>query len=226
MKTALFCSMIVLGVMPLAASAEEVSSSFSWGAVTFQPRAYMGYADFSIEQSRLNELVQVDLASLVATGVDKIQTEGFLGGLGVTIAVGRFFSDFYYQSTLDNTADSGGEQQNQLPIENPSIITRYLSKTKLQHEDWALSFGYMITNQWSVFAGYKAGDTEWSQAFQDDWGGDYRSNVKITGKFEQDGPFVGTSYSFPIGPGALTLKAAYAYLNGTVNNGSDSFSTN
>ena len=50
MKTALFCSMIVLGVMPLAASAEEVSSSFSWGAVTFQPRAYMGYADFSIER--------------------------------------------------------------------------------------------------------------------------------------------------------------------------------
>jgi hypothetical protein len=32
--------------------------------------------------------------------------------------------------------------------------------------------------------------------------------------FEQDGPFLGTSYSFLIGPGALTVKAGYAYLDG------------
>ena len=44
---------------------------------------------------------------------------------------------------------------------------------------------------------------------------DLTSNGKLNGEFDQDGPFIGTSYTFLLGPGALTLKAAYAYLDGT-----------
>lgn len=41
------------------------------------------------------------------------------------------------------------------------------------------------------------------------------ANGQLNAEFAQDGPFIGTSYSFLIGPGALTFKAAYAYLDGT-----------
>lgn len=36
----------------------------------------------------------------------------------------------------------------------------------------------------------------------------------MNNKFEQNGPFLGTSYSYQIGPSFFTIKAAYAYLNG------------
>ena len=68
-----------------------------------------------------------------------------------------------------------------------------------------------------MFAGYKAGKTDWDQsAFVSviEAPSVYQ-NTTLDGQFTQDGPFLGTSYSFPIGPGALTLKAAYAYLDGT-----------
>lgn len=112
------------------------------------------------------------------------------------------------------------------------------SDVKAQHSDWALSLGYLITDQWSVFAGYKSGSTDWDQSFQ---GRPLELNPDVTntqgnlnGQFDQDGPFLGTSYSLPLGPGALTFKAAYAYLDGTVkwdyreaafNGGADPFAT-
>ena len=49
MKTILMSSAVVLSMASLAAAAEEMSSSFSWGDVTFQPRAYAGYADYNLK---------------------------------------------------------------------------------------------------------------------------------------------------------------------------------
>ncbi len=216
MKTNLICSMVAMSAVSLSASAEE---GFSWGDVTFQPRAYVGYANYSLESgegtfttgpSSIQGKLKFD-----AQGDNKIKSTGFLGGLGATLGVGRFFGDVYYQSTPNDTVYSAIEQ------ENPSAGTiRYFGDVDAQHSDWALSLGYRITDQWSVFAGYKSGKTESDQSFhinrvppdsrliQD-------GNFAI--KFDQDGPFIGTSYSFLVGPGALTIKAAYAYLDGTYN---------
>ncbi|MBL8252057.1 MAG: hypothetical protein JNJ76_00460 [Candidatus Competibacter sp.] len=221
MKTAIFFSIMVC--TPLAASAQEASSSFSWGDVTFQPRVYAGYADYTLqsgdfdvttiyydgrppksEKQRLN----FDLA-----GHNKIQIKGPLFGIGGTVASGRFFGDFYYQSTLDDTAYSSFE-------EIVDAFTIHEGDVDAQHYDWALSIGYLITDQWSVFVGYKAGNTEWDQAYNFNPRPPFDTTKlaltgKIDGEFEQDGPFLGTSYSFPVGPGVLSVKAAYAYLDGT-----------
>ncbi|KAB2929591.1 MAG: hypothetical protein F9K25_10465 [Candidatus Contendobacter sp.] len=214
MKTALFCSMIVLGVMPLTASAEEVSSSFSWGAVTFQPRAYIGYADYELKSSTFTFTPAkgdpyTSSLKFNAQGNDKIPLSGFIGGIGGTIATGQFFGDFYYQSTLNETAYSNMEEQ------KGDVVYRY-GDVDAKHYDWALSLGYMITEQWSVFAGYKSGKTNWDQSYNynDPVSDLFHGSGSTDGKFEQNGPFLGTSYSFQIGPGALTFKIAYAYLDG------------
>ena len=93
-----------------------------------------------------------------------------------------------------------------------SGVIRY-GDVDAKHYDWALSLGYMITDQWSVFAGYKSGKTNWDQSYSRDLR-DFMVDGNIDGKFEQNGPFLGTSYSLHIGPGALTFKIAYAYLDG------------
>ncbi|MBK8752102.1 MAG: hypothetical protein IPL99_10790 [Candidatus Competibacteraceae bacterium] len=51
MKVNLICSMVAMSAVSLSASAEE---GFSWGDVTFQPRAYAGYADYSLKSSDFN----------------------------------------------------------------------------------------------------------------------------------------------------------------------------
>ncbi|MCB1793749.1 MAG: hypothetical protein KDJ70_04835 [Candidatus Competibacteraceae bacterium] len=226
MKTILMSSAVVLSMASLATTAEEMSTSFSWGDVTFQPRAYVGYADYKLD-SGVFTFTEGD--SLPLSGHlnfdhdnhDKIEFSGLIGGIGGTVGYGQFFGDFYYQSTLNEVAYSGYSTQERLVDEQTGETQLDFNynrgDVKAQHADWALSLGYLITDRWAVFAGYKSGNTDWDQPIQliaiSPISG-LIENAKISGKFDQDGPFLGTSYSFPIGPGALTLKAAYAYLDG------------
>lgn len=217
MKIALVSSMLVLNAMSLSASAEE----FSWRDISFQPRAYIGYSNYSLESGTGTFVTVAENALPVSEsrklsfdlqGDSKIHSTGFLGGLGATVATGHFFGDIYYQSTLSETVYPSQEQ-----IFTSGNINS-LSNVDAQHSDWAVSLGYQVNDQWSIFAGYKSGKTEWDQSFHDNRPAP-DSRVVQDGnfnlEFEQDGPFIGTSYSFLIGPGALTIKAAYAYLDGT-----------
>ena len=220
-KTTLMSLAVVLSMASLVASAEEASTSFSWGDVTFQPRAYVGYADYSLESGTGTFITSVGndppvsisrKLSFDAQGDSKIHSTGFLGGLGATVATGHFFGDIYYQSTLNETVYSSQD----LTLPNNSVAS--YSDVDAQHSDWAISLGYRINDQWSVFAGYKSGKTEWDQSVRlNRPAPDSRvlQDGNFNLEFEQDGPFIGTSYSFLIGPGALTIKAAYAYLDGT-----------
>lgn len=217
MKTVLASSMLVLSTVSVSAAAED----FSWGNVDFQPRAYVGYADYELKSGIFN----IDLtypngsqksvtgpATIDLSGRNKLQFSGLIWGVGGTVASGQFFSDLYYQSTADITAYSGTEQI------IDSSYNQNLSDVNAQHADWAISLGYRITDQWSVFAGYKYGKTEWDQTFRQNAlppDSSLLANGSVDGEFKQDGPFIGTAYSFVIGPGALTFKAAYAYLDGT-----------
>lgn len=217
MKTVLVGSMFVLSAVSLSVSAEE----FSWGDVNFQPRVYMGYSNYSLESGTGTFIVTMGNNSPVlqsrklafdVQGDSNIHSTGFLGGLGATVATGHFFGDIYYQSSLNETVYSSQEQT----LSSNNINA--LGDVDAQHSDWAISLGYRINEQWSVFAGYKSGKTEWDQSFQTNRPAP-DSRVVQDGnynlEFEQDGPFIGTAYSFLIGPGALTIKAAYAYLDGT-----------
>lgn len=227
-KISLISSTIMLGMASLAASAEEASTSFSWGDMTFQPRAYVGYADYSLESGTfdfifrnpdgsINETLTGSGKGKVSLDVEKhvkLQINGVLWGIGGTIAAGNFFGDFYYQSTLNDTAYS--DEDVPIIIEDIPFNAHY-GDVDAQHDDWALSLGYIVTKQWAIFAGYKAGNTEWDQNYRLNVlsSSDSINNGNLNASFDQDGPFLGTSYSVPIGPGALTFKAAYAYLDGT-----------
>jgi len=224
MKNDLIGLTVVLCAASLTASAEE----FSWGSVTFQPRAYAGYADYSLKSGDF-DATYIDSNGDIMEGYsgrrtlaldlfqhDKITINGLIWGIGGTVASGQFFSDFYYQSTLNDTVHSSDNVQG----DNGGIpYDLYLGSVDAQHSDWAISLGYMINSQWSVFAGYKSGSTGWNQYLQ------YNvrsventsliSNGTLGASFDQDGPFLGASFSYPIAPGILTLKAAYAYLDGT-----------
>jgi len=220
MKTILMNSAVVLSMASLAAAAEEMSSSFSWGNVQFQPRAYVGYADYNLKggpvtfTTTVDPQPQVGTVNLALPGRDKISFSGLILGIGGTVASGRFFGDIYYQATPNETAYSGIQFQDS---EDGLNFDNSLGDVEAKHADWALSLGYLITDQWSVFAGYKSGKTDWDQSafvsvIEDP---SVYQNATLDEQFTQDGPFLGTSYSFPIGPGTLTLKAAYAYLDGT-----------
>ena len=54
MKNDLIGLTVVLCAASLTASAEE----FSWGSVTFQPRAYAGYADYSLKSGDFDATVE------------------------------------------------------------------------------------------------------------------------------------------------------------------------
>ncbi|MFZ4790517.1 MAG: hypothetical protein ACOYMW_06460 [Candidatus Competibacteraceae bacterium] len=264
MKTSLVGSMIVLGAASLTASAEE----FSWGNVVVHPRAYMGYANYSLESGdmtyiRQNAPPQTKPLQFDVYGNSKIEFTGPIFGLGAIVAVDRFFGDVYYQSTLSETAYSGSKR---LDGSKPPPVIFNLGDVNAKNADWALSLGYRITDQWSVFAGYKrlsknrvidllsgvAGQNRLeagpplnfssklmanfatvSKSGKTDWDQSMRVNVipptsmlveegKFAVNFDQDGPFVGTAYSFFMGPGALTVKAAYAYLDGSYKSNFDS----
>lgn len=203
----------VLGVSPIIALAEDFSSS----DILFQPRAYMGYADYTLESGTMTYTPEGEPSfeqPLEFDGYphDKIDFNGFLWGLGATVAKGPIFADVYYQSTLDETVYSSGEQQ------LSPRQTLNLGNVDAKHWDCSLSLGYQINPQWSVFAGYKSGKTDWDQVIRINESPpqsvlQQQGNFAV--KFEQDGPFIGTSYSFLIGLGALTLKGAYAYLDGS-----------
>lgn len=200
MKTKLMSSVIVLSIASLAASAEE----FSWGDAVFQPRVYVGYADYELKSGNFTKIFEngeiLERPVVIDSRNTKLQFSGPIFGIGATVASGAFFGDLYYQSTPNEEADAGYDDD----------LGNNIGAVNAQHDDWAISLGYMITEQWSVFAGYKSGNTEWDQIV---------TKINITerwdGRFEQDGPFIGVSYSLPIEPGVLTFRAAYAYLNGT-----------
>lgn len=91
----------------------------------------------------------------------------------------------------------------------------------LEREDVGITFGYSISDNVSLFAGFTRGET--SGIATDS----YESNLATfpadskfrnsTVSFKEDGPFIGVSYSHYLqGSGSFNFSAAYAQLNGEV----------
>lgn len=217
MKKSLMSFAVVLSTTSLSGAAEE----FSWGDVTFQPRVYAGYSNYQLKSETFDfTFLELDGSetyinkplSFDYSDHSKIPIKGVLVGIGGTISSGPFFGDFYYQSTPKDNIYSGFTVDSQEPFPYQTDI----GSVDAQHFDWAISIGYMLNEQWSIFAGYKVGNTEWDQSARDVLpNSTVITDAKLNAKFDQGGPFLGTSYSLPIGSGLLTFKAAYAYLDGT-----------
>ncbi|MDH5648962.1 MAG: hypothetical protein OEY67_04835 [Gammaproteobacteria bacterium] len=74
-------------------------------------------------------------------------------------------------------------------------------------QDAGATFGYNLSNRVSVFGGILAGNTEFpifTSAGTDNF----------THELSYVGPFAGTSYSYPLRKGSLSLSIAYTKMNG------------
>lgn len=77
--------------------------------------------------------------------------------------------------------------------------------------DLDLTLGYQVNKNWSVFAGYKDGETEINFTSRED-------DIASRDIYAQRGPYIGSGYSWKFErAGSLNLSLAYAYLDATNN---------
>lgn len=144
----------------------------------------------------------------------------FVGG-GATFFVDKFFLDVYAQKAFsgndqstfqglsfisDTAADTGFEQQ---------------QDADWDREEYAVSAGYSVTDNFALFAGYRYSDTQFDQQVLQtnfDIGDGVITGVQAfsdTLDYQQDGPFVGGKYSWRISDaGSLAFNLGIAFVNG------------
>lgn len=219
--------------IPVTLAILGMTTTWAEDAIVFQPRLFGGMGNYSLASGDFDlKVTTVDggtirskgSATLDWYGNSKLQDVSPILGVGGTLGWGKFFGDIYYQSTA--LARSHGSDQLAATItDHPDIPdgTEYRAnygEVDFRHEDWALSLGYALTSNWSLFAGYKGGKTHWDQHLTQQLfapattAAFYTEIDSLDGKFEQDGPFIGVAFSYPLGGGTLTLRGAYAYLDG------------
>jgi hypothetical protein len=140
-------------------------------------------------------------------------------GLGVTAFASRFFLDVYAQRAF-----AGDDESNFANVNiNPPTLTSQEFQSDWDRGEYAVSFGYAVTDHFSLYAGYRLADTEFEEegtARQFDLATrDLVTTQAFTRtiEYEQDGPFVGGRYGFPIGDaGSVLLNLGIAFIQGTI----------
>ena len=82
-------------------------------------------------------------------------------------------------------------------------------------EDIDLTLGYQLHRNWSLFAGYKRGETtmDFVSREPDEDDGEF---LRTSESYEQEGPFIGAGFSWQFErAGRLSISAAYADLRAT-----------
>jgi hypothetical protein len=145
----------------------------------------------------------------------------FIGG-GATLFVNRFFVDAYVQRAF-----SGDDQStfDTLLFDAPDvgdIVTRQQLEDEWERDEYSISAGYAVTDNFSLFAGYRHAETEFDEKGSVT-GFPLGENVPIgpdipinrTLNFENDGPFVGGRYGWRIGDlGIVGLNLGIALVDG------------
>ena len=154
--------------------------------------------------------------------------------LSLTAAYEKFFATIKYETEL---AHADGSSKEFYP--NPAKPLYYLNvpgeNTDIEREDMSVTFGYNVWDKLNVFMGYMKGKTEFTPdpgcrfsspatsclplaagkaanlAFDNEWSG----KTNYYQSYEEDGPYVGISYSWQIADaGSLSFSAAYADMDG------------
>lgn len=188
--------------------------------------------------------------SLSTSNKDISATMPLLGG-GLSVVIGRFFIDASIQGTFDGSdSDNGNSVYSAFSKESDIFADgdtfeyqvdnnqSYETDFDFDRTEYALSFGYAVTNSFAVYTGWKwaktsfdlkeegvVNDREYLQYKSPD--GSEEDPIRITESFDyqgklgydfnQDGPFIGAAYSWLLnGPvkGTLTVNTALAFLYG------------
>jgi len=164
-----------------ADSSKKQESSFF-----FQPRVWTGAMHLKHEQSRI--IKSTDGKNTYNIG---IQFESAIPMLGVggVLVYEQFFLDGYVQKAF------GGEDKQDF------------STYEFEREDYAVSFGYNITDEFTAFVGYRTGQTIYDTSATGSLGSHY--------EFKTQGPLVGLNYTHPISNyGLVNFSVGYATLDG------------
>ncbi len=164
-----------------------ISSGLVLAEVSFIPRVSSGVIDYSLTTPA------VPLGGGNVFPKYRADRTLYLIGIGGTIIEDKFYMDIYAQTTTedDNTLDTGE--------------LGYQETFDGKRDDYSISFGYAITDDASLFAGYKYGksSTEGKGGSKSD--------------FEEDGFFIGGTYGWLIQDfGVLSLNLAIAKLDGNI----------
>jgi len=194
--------LILLLTSPLT-KAEEVSKA----QVYISPRLGAGMMRYEYN---------VGLAGKNSDIQDKVQLKEELPfiNLGTTLTYNRLFMDVSVQSTLmEPDINEDGEK----PVGIDSTNRDYTRDTQLERQDYTLSFGYMMNNHFSIFAGYQYGDTsyDWTEKIHDKDKGDV-GTVRKNNEFLTGGPFIGVATNWQTKLGTLGLSLAVADLDGKI----------
>jgi hypothetical protein len=140
----------------------------------------------------------------------------FVGG-GATFFSNKFFLDVYAQGAFsgqDESIQQSGDLINQ-------TLTEVQSDSDWDRQEYAASVGYAVTDNFALFAGYRVSDTEFdlvNSVTRIQLPGNVASPVPSftqTLDYEQDGPFLGGSYSWRYGDtGSLRLNLGIAFVSG------------
>jgi hypothetical protein len=242
-------SFVVLATM--ASVTPQVAEAVQYA---FQPRIEAGAMYYQYQQDAFTELTS-DTESLFPglpdnrvgfasqSGLKFNDVLPFVSG-GGTAFIDQFYFDLSVQYA-DNGEDTAQTRRAEFftADNDPGGAFQTTEKNSWDSDfdriDIGISLGYVVTENFTVYAGYKYAKTDFdikrSGDFRLDRCGDESSPEGIPPgcvtapspfsftftedaelEFEQDGPFVGASFGTEIGPGTLTGNFAVAFLDATV----------
>jgi hypothetical protein len=168
-----------------------------------------------------------------------VDAQDSINNLRLVTGLSLGYSDFSFPEKLDhNISFPSATVPIALTMDNWQLslnVSRTLADAEIAEEedigkasrkDLDLTLGYRVTNNWSLFAGFKYGKTEMKfiprdidEEIDDDGEAEQQKIFKLTTEsYLQKGPFIGASYSWQFEKaGSLNVSLAYAFLDATDN---------
>jgi hypothetical protein len=242
-KACAFYAGLCIGMILMIDSTAKASQLF------FQPRLEVGVMSYSFESEAIGGAVTsvpVPLNSGFNVAQDAFEYNdnlSFIGG-GGTVFSKRFFLDFSgqyafdghdsetisYSAYIDHPDDNVEDGYNDTAF----MARNVKNETHFDRTEMAISLGYALSRQSSLFAGYKWAATKFDTTYQgisssvnynadDDIDGTTGSRIwgDAEFSFEYEGPFIGVIQGWDFSQsrlikGVFTTSLALAYLHGQV----------
>ncbi|MCI5157219.1 MAG: hypothetical protein D3906_02070 [Candidatus Electrothrix sp. AUS1_2] len=160
--------------------------------ISFIPRASVGFSNYSVKWDIKTKWVG---GKETSSNVFDIEDDLLTGGVGVTLAEGKF----YFDASLEQTAEA---TEGSYEAWNAKLDTTY------DISAYALTLGYNIIGGLSAFGGWNDHTTTIMKQY---------SASKLASEFSSGGWFLGLSYGWNVlEDSAISVKAAYAVLQGDI----------
>lgn len=123
------------------------------------------------------------------------------------------WEDFYLALDINNSFET---QDGSFSASYTDINTNSKGEAgfSFDRNDYSLTLGWVMTDHFSLFTGYKNGRTRTSRPGKTIDATNTIYPADITTDFVETGPFVGASFTQPMGHGILVITTAYAYMSG------------